>query len=117
MSRTIAESELLYEQVKGFFWRPPEADFIVRISAAPMNEWEVIPTSSEDEMISIRCRLESEFAGYIRHEGRYCFYFVDLNIVKVQYLDNGEIDCFHVRGFHEFDLATVAKELRMLQGS
>lgn len=117
MARTVADSELYYEQVKAFFWRKEEADFIVRFSDAPMEKWELIPTPSVDEMIWLRhrfCEEGSEFAGFIRDEGRYGFYFVDQNITKAQYLDNGEIESFNVHVFSELDLAKVAEEFRML---
>ena len=120
MSRTVAESELLYEQVKGFFWHKEEADFTIRFNGEEMKDWDSIPTPTHEKMFEVRgrfCSEDVEFAGFIHHEGRYCFYFLDRNILKVQYLDNGEIDHFNVRSFSEIDLAQVAKEFRMLQGS
>ena len=118
MARIVAESEILFEQVKSAFWRKEEADFAVRFSEAEMKDWEIIPTHSVDEMILVRCRLDdagSGFAGFIHHEGRYCFYFKDQNIIKIQYLDNCEIDCFSVHSFSEFNLELVARELKALQ--
>lgn len=117
MKRTVAESESYYEEVKNFFWRKEEADFIVRFSDAPMEEWEMVPTASADDMFWLRhrfCEEGAEFAGFIHDEERYGFYFVDQNISKAEYLDNGEIDCFNIRTFSEFDLEKVAAELKML---
>ncbi len=118
MARTFEESEILYEQVKDFFWRKAEeTDFIVAFSDGAMKFWEIIPIDSCDEMFSARVRLHSEgidFAGFGHSEGRYCYYFMDQNFVKTQYLDNGEIHSFSVHSFCEFDLAAVARELRQL---
>jgi hypothetical protein len=120
MSKPVSESEIQYEQVKKYFWRPEEADFVIRFSESDMCQWQEFPTPSFEEMRKIRRRLaieDSEFAGFIRHEGRYCFYFCDKNFLKVQYLDNGEIDYFGMCSFPEIDLSKVAKEYRLLQGS
>jgi hypothetical protein len=120
MSKTIAESELNYEQVKKYFWQPEEADFVVRFAGNDMCQWEVTPTGSIDEMSEVRGRLREEgsfFAGFIWYHGRYCFYFRDENFLKAQYLDNGEINCFEIRRYSEIDEAKVVAELRMLQGS
>lgn len=56
----------------------------------------------------------AEYAGFERADGRYCFYFVDQNIIKTQNLDNGEVEYFNVHAFSEFDLEKVAEELQML---
>jgi hypothetical protein len=120
MSKSVCESEMQYEQVKKYFWRPEEADFVVRFKSNDMSEWQVIPTLTTDEMAEVRGRLiaeEASFAWFIRYLGRYCFYFSDENILKIQYLDNGEINHFDIRSFSEIDLAKVAAECRMLQGS
>jgi hypothetical protein len=120
MSKSVSDSERYYEQVKKYFWRPEEADFVVRFHGDDMSEWLVMLTLSLDEMREIRSRLieeDSSFAGFVRYLGRYCFYFRDENIFKVQYLDNGEINHFNVRSFSEIDLAKVVAEFRMLQGS
>jgi hypothetical protein len=116
MAKTVADSELFYEEVKNFFWRKEEVDFIVRFSDAPMAEWEMIHLP-ENEMFWLRhrfCEEGAEYAGFGRAEGRYCFYFVDQNIIKTQNLDNGEVEYFNVHAFSEFDLAKVAEELEML---
>lgn len=108
---------MFYERVKSFFWHEEGPDFIVRFSDAPMDSWELIPTPSVDEMIRCRhrfCEEGAEFAGFIHNEDRYGFYFVDQNIVKAQYLDNGEIDCFNVRSFSKLNLSRVTEELREL---
>jgi hypothetical protein len=123
MVKTVADSELHFEKVKDYFWRETEADFVIRFDATDMCQWELIPTSSIDDMIDTRLRLSdenTEFAGFVWYEGRYCYYFHDRNILKVQYLDNNEIDYFAVHSATEFsaiELAQVAKELRELYGS
>jgi hypothetical protein len=123
MPKTLADSELHFEQVKKYFWRKTETDFVIRFANTDMCHWELIPTNSIDDMIDIRFRMSNEgieFAGFVRYEGRYCYYFHDRNILKVQYLDNNEIDCFRVHSATEFtaiELAQVARELRELYGS
>ncbi len=122
MARTFEESEFLYEQVKTFFSRQAEeADFIVLISDGAMESWKIIPTASVDEMFSIRARLRSEgidYGGFGDFGGRLFYCFLDQNLSKTQYLDNGEIHCFNVRKFCEFDLTKIAKELNQFsQGS
>lgn len=121
MQRSVAESEQLFEQVKRFFWFPEEQDFAIRFVGQDMTAWQLIPTATPEEMMSVRIRLsdeEGQFAGFIRHEGRYCFYFYDCNILKVQYLGDGEISYFDVHSFCELDLSKVAEELQsFLQGS
>jgi hypothetical protein len=111
---------LQYEEVKNYFARPQESDFVVPFSAAPICEWQTVPTPTGEEMSAVRFRLideQTEFAGFIHEKGRYCFYFVDKNITKIQYLDNGEVKYFHDQTFCEFNLNEVASELRMLQVS
>jgi hypothetical protein len=120
MKKTVLESLKHYEEVKKYFYRPDELDFAVRFSNTPMADWLVISTPSLDDMEKVRFRLSEdgfEFAGYVRCEGRYCFYFVDINIIKIQFLDNDEVDCFRDKTFFEIDLKIVASELRALQGS
>jgi hypothetical protein len=121
MKRTLAESELLYERVKAYFWRKEEESFIVLLSEGDMSGWKILPMSSIDEMEVTRLQLYSDrldFAGFMDYEGRYSFYFLDRNLYKTQYLDTGEIDCFDVLTFSEFDLAAVAEEFKKFcQGS
>ena len=50
MAKSVAESELYYEQVKAYFWRKDEADFVVGFSSSDMSTWELIPTLTTDEM-------------------------------------------------------------------
>ena len=71
MAKSVAESELYYEQVKAYFWRKDEADFVVGFSDSEMSTWKFIPTPSLDEMGLARGRLMNaglDFAGFIHHE-------------------------------------------------
>jgi hypothetical protein len=120
MARTVAESERYYEKVKAYFLHEDEADFVVGFSGLDMSSWNAIPTPSPDDMILIRWRLSDagfEYAGFIHHDGRYCFYFNDRNFIKVEYLDNGELDYFVVHDVTDFNIKLVARDLRMLHGS
>jgi hypothetical protein len=117
--RTVAESEALFERVKAYFWTPDEKDFLVRISDAPMAEWQRIPTPTVEEMIDLRCRMlgVADFAGFIWADGRYEFYFCDQNMTKKQFLHPVETYYFAVKRFSEVDIEKVVADLRMLQGS
>jgi hypothetical protein len=120
MRKTIADSELDYQRVKNYFLRTKRDDFLVKFSSSRMALWELIPTASIEEMINLRIRLHvqgSEFAGFVHHERRYCFYFCDRNFLKVQYIDNGEIDCFSVHSFFDVDMKKLGDEVRVFQGS
>ncbi len=116
MARTFEESQLLYERVKTFFWRrASEADYVVAFSDTEMKNWEIISTGSEEEMFTVRLRLwtqKIDYAGFVHCEGRYCYYYVDQNFMKTQYLDSGEFQAFHVHSFCEFDMEKVAEELQ-----
>lgn len=83
-----------------------------------MEEWEILQLPSEEELALLChqfCEEGAEYAGFGHsEEGRYGFYFVDQNITKIQYLDNGEIDGFNVHAFSEFNLEKVAEELKVL---
>jgi hypothetical protein len=120
MARTVAESEIYYDRVKTYFLHEDQADFVVGFLNADMSDWETIPTPSPDDMILIRWRLSDagfEYAGFIHHDGRYCFYFNDRNIIKVEYLDTGELDYFGIHEVTDLNLKLVARDLRLLQGS
>jgi hypothetical protein len=120
MAKTVSESELQYEVVKKYFLRRDEQEFVIRFSGTDMKDWELIPTATIDDMIEIRgqlCDERSDFAGFVYDGGRYSFYFRDQNILKVEFLDKSEIAYFRVHAVCEFDLAAIARELRMLQGS
>lgn len=116
-ARTVAESEKLYERVLEFFWRDEEHDFIVRLADTPMGDWEMVPTPTPDEMIAIRTEYSTakvEFAGFVHHEGRYCYYFCDRTIFKVQYLDNLAVEEFWVDFASEVDERAASRELKAL---
>jgi hypothetical protein len=120
MEQLLLESQLQYERVKKYFYKESKLEFAIRFSDLDMSDWELIPTPSTDAMIETRGRLRdegAEFAGFVWHEGRYCFYFVDKYIIKVQFMDNGELNYFDVHAFYEMDLKKVAHELRLLHGS
>lgn len=86
-----------------------------------MSRQRVGPSLLAHDMFSVRIRLRTEridYAGFGHSDGRYCYYFVDQNFLKTQYLDNGEIHSFDVLSFCEFDLAAVAREFKQFsQGS
>lgn len=116
----MAESEKLYEQIKNFFLKEEKDFFVIEMSDNPMAEWNVVYVDSVEEMMDERLRLmkkNSNFAGFIKYEGHYNFYYVDSNFVKSQNVENGEIVAFSDLTVKTFDIAKVVEELRQLQGS
>ena len=120
MSRSMAESEKLYEQTMYTFLNNKKAQFVIEISEAPLVEWNIFYVHSAEEMVEVRGRLidnGSDLAGFIYFEGHYNFYYVDANFVKSQNIDSGEIVAFSDYTIQMFDITKVVEELRQLQGS
>jgi hypothetical protein len=120
MHRTFAESEKLYEEIKNFFYKKDEREFVIEISDKPMNEWNVKYVNSDMEMYHERVRLDkkgSSFAGFAYADGYYNLYFADYNFFKCQNTKSGEILVFFDETFSEINLDKVVSELKQLQGS
>lgn len=120
MSRSMVESEKLYEKILSTFLNNEKAQFVIEISEAPLAEWNKFYVNSPEEMMEVRGHLidnGSDLAGFIYFEGHYNFYYVDANFLKSQNTETGEIVAFYDYRLQTYDLTKVVAELRQLQGS
>ena len=119
MSNTLCKSEVLFEQIKTKFVQSQKADIVIKISDAPMNEWEVVHFHSFEDMYAIRSELthaQAPFAGFVNFDGHYVIFFSDKNLFKCQNLDTGEIVDFDDRTFSSFDVDALIEEVKQFQG-
>lgn len=117
MSKSLADSEKLYEEIKKFFYEKDEYDFVIEISDRPMSEWKLIYVLSPDEMEDLRIdfyRQARAFAGFITCEDKYEFYFSDKNLFKSELIRTGEVLSFNDKTFSEIDERKVLEELKQL---
>lgn len=121
MTRTIAESERNYEEVKKFFRHLAGQEFIVRMSDAPMEAWDLIPFLEENYVVHGAFESGVGYAAFYYFEGCYEFKYLDENLEKVEILKTGEVIVFQDLKVNEFNMKHVELELRAfvkeLQGS
>lgn len=120
MTRSMVESEKLYDEIKHFFFKKEMPNIVIEISDLPMDQWIVVVVDSPEMMCEARRKLVHKnigLAGFQNFEWGYSFYFGDENFFKSVMIPSGEVIDFFDFTFKTYSEAKLIEELKQIQGS
>ena len=114
MTRTIQDSEKLYETAKQFFNHLVGEYAVIEISNSPLEDWKILLLRTDEEFIEEKIRfakVEAPCISFAVADGESVFQYSDENILKGENCKTGEIEYFYDHAAEGYLLEQARREI------